>query len=127
MSVNGVAERDEWRANIHRHMDRGTCYLCGKVADPSKGLHGATGAHWACSQALTASAFGAQETGTYVARANGGYRIHIVDAATGRALCGHKPKDTARQMTTRGRWLKYVDQSTEPTCMTCTERANANE
>lgn len=93
---------------IAEHVDAGTCWLCGQPVDRGQGYHGATGAHWICSKALT-NQFKAlndpEAAAPFLARANGGYFVHTVDPVTGASLCGHKPKDTARQMRPRARWI----------------------
>ena len=61
-------DRDEFRALIDKHMDAGTCYVCGKAANPSEGLHGITGAHWDCTQAE------ARKTDDAIAKADAGLR-----------------------------------------------------
>lgn len=36
---------------VDRHMQAGTCYLCGKKVHPGvEPLHGLTGAHWDCHE-----------------------------------------------------------------------------
>lgn len=59
------------------------------------------------------------------ARANGGYLIHLLPHVDGfgPALCGHLPKNTARMMENRGKWLILADQSIAVTCRRCKERA----
>lgn len=42
--------------------------------------------------------------GTRLARAAGGHLVHVVDGATGRALCGHAPVNTSHMMRARGKW-----------------------
>lgn len=51
------------------------------------------------------------------ARAKGGYLVHLVDLAQGRALCGHQPRHTATRMKRRGGWLPYG--AVPPTCSKC--------
>ncbi|ABF13110.1 hypothetical protein ACUXAV_005804 [Cupriavidus metallidurans] len=51
------------------------------------------------------------------ARAKGGYLVHLVDLATGLALCGHKPRHTAKRMKRRSGWLPYG--AVPPTCIKC--------
>lgn len=99
--------RDEtfFGKTIDEHMDAGTCYCCGKEVDCSKGIHGATGAHWSCIESLSYLLKPRDKT-PYLARANGGWYVHTVDPATDRALCGHKPKNTAKRMKQRGGWLR---------------------
>lgn len=71
--------------------------------------HGATGAHWECSEKLRSVVFAREthnsDTTPKLARASGGFLVHWVIPSLGRSLCGHKPQDTARLMRTRGRWL----------------------
>lgn len=43
-------DASDFKALISWHMENGTCYICGKTVDPSQGYHGATGAHWDCTQ-----------------------------------------------------------------------------
>lgn len=38
------------------------------------------------------------------ARANGGHLVHIVNGETGKALCGHAPKNDSHIMRARGKW-----------------------
>nr|WP_315593843.1 hypothetical protein [uncultured Cupriavidus sp.] len=93
---------------IAEHRDAGTCWLCGGQVERAQGYHGATGAHWACSKALMTqfAALNHTEKSTPIlARANGGFFVHTVDPVTRASLCGHKPKDTARQMRPRARWI----------------------
>lgn len=40
-----------FRALIDKHRDAGTCHICGLAVDPARGYHGATGAHWDCTEA----------------------------------------------------------------------------
>ncbi|WP_066732982.1 hypothetical protein [Cupriavidus sp. D384] len=51
------------------------------------------------------------------ARAKGGYLVHLVDLAQGRALCGHQPRHTATRMKRRGGWLPHG--AVPPTCSKC--------
>lgn len=94
---------------ISEHREAGTCWLCGGQVERSQGYHGATGVHWTCSDALTtrfAALNHSESAALFLARANGGFFVHTVDPVTGSSLCGHKPKDTARHMRPRGRWLR---------------------
>lgn len=93
---------------IAEHFDDGSCWLCGEVVDRARGYHGATGAHWECTSALTKQYESLSETPSakpFLARANGGHFVHTVDPISGAALCGHRPKDTARRMRPRARWI----------------------
>ncbi len=92
---------------IAEHRDIGTCWLCGGRVERAQGYHGATGAHWECSKALTTqyARLTHSDSTPFLARANGGFFVHTVDPVTGTSLCGHKPKDTARQMRPRARWI----------------------
>lgn len=100
--------RDEtfFGKTIDEHMDAGTCYCCGKKVDYSLGIHGATGAHWSCIEAISAPFKKLLKTEPYLARANGGYYVHTVDPKTNKSLCGHEPKDRAKRMRTRACWLE---------------------
>lgn len=93
---------------IAEHRDAGTCWLCGGEVERAQGYHGATGAHWTCCKALTTqfAALTHSCSQPFLARANGGFFVHNVDPVTGASLCGHRPKDTARQMRSRGRWIR---------------------
>lgn len=44
---------ESFRDMIARHRDANTCYLCDKPVVAGQAHHGATGAHWDCSEALT--------------------------------------------------------------------------
>ncbi|WP_354678327.1 hypothetical protein [Cupriavidus plantarum] len=94
---------------IDEHCDAGTCWLCGKDVDYSQGWHTTTGGHWNCVATLrrhVETLIGSARTDPYLARANGGHYIHTIDPASGASLCGHSPRDTARRMTRRGRWIE---------------------
>lgn len=102
--------RDEryFGKTIAEHFDNGSCWLCGEVVDRSRGYHGATGAHWACTSALTKQYEALSQTPSarpFLARANGGHFVHTVDPISGASLCGHRPRDTARRMRPRARWI----------------------
>lgn len=93
---------------IAEHVDAGTCWLCGRTVDRAQGYHGATGAHWNCSKALMEQFKVLNHpdgAAPFLARANGGHFVHTVDPVTGVSLCGHRPKDKARQMRPRARWI----------------------
>lgn len=88
------------------------CKLCEKPVTPGEAINGATLDHWDCSEALSRAveadiarfAERAAPTVFELARANGGYRIHIVDNRTDVALCGHTPKNRRGRMMFRARW-----------------------
>lgn len=91
--------RDEryFGKTIAEHFDNGSCWLCGEVVDRSRGYHGATGAHWACTSALTKQYEALSQTPSarpFLARANGGHFVHTVDPISGASLCGHRPHRT---------------------------------
>lgn len=104
--------------------DRGICWLCHQPVLEGQARHGSNGGHWECNEKLDedmAAIFGkteARETGLYKARAAGGGLFHMVDKATGAALCGHKPKNNARHMRDRGRWIPIKDEY-PVTCRGC--------
>jgi len=103
-----VKEERYFGKTIAEHFDSGSCWLCGEDVDRSKGYHGATGAHWACSAALMKQDETLSRNPSlkqFLARANGGHFVHTVDPASGASLCGHRPKDTARRMRPRARWI----------------------
>lgn len=50
--MNGLNSVSDIRAKIATHRDAGTCYLCEKPVVAGEAHHGATGAHWDCSQKL---------------------------------------------------------------------------
>ncbi|WP_454056650.1 hypothetical protein [Cupriavidus sp. Marseille-Q8015] len=97
---------------IDEHYDTGSCWLCGKSVEYSQGYHTPTGAHWDCVSALRSrfeDLATERRTVPYLARANGGHYIHTVDPRTNASLCGHSPRDTARRMRSRGRWIEVRD------------------
>lgn len=113
--------RDEWRAKIDAHRDAQTCSMCGKHLDYNDGYHTTSHAHWKCWVAETQAIFAQRPTGMALRVANGGVKVHAVDLSTGRALSGHKPRDTARRMKQRGRWLIYAS-ADRITCNGCIEK-----
>ncbi|CAG9186031.1 hypothetical protein [Cupriavidus pampae] len=97
---------------IEEHCDAGTCWLCGKAVDYSQGWHTTTGGHWSCVATLRreVESFARNaRTAPYLARANGGHYIHTIDPKSDVSLCGHSPRDTARRMRSRGRWIEVRD------------------
>lgn len=38
------------REELQKHRDAGTCFICGKPVLDGQPRHGATGAHWACTE-----------------------------------------------------------------------------
>jgi hypothetical protein len=117
-----IAERDARHEKIDKCIDAGTCYICDQPVTDGAALHGPTGAHWECHRppyedvGTLAGAIkemdrligllnpASTDTHPRMALANGGQLVHFVIPATGTALCGHKPRDTAYHMRRRGRW-----------------------
>jgi hypothetical protein len=64
--------------------------------------------------------------GQKIARANSGHLLHVVDGATGRALCGHSPQNNSHRMRNRGFWHfmsdDYLPRSNIRWCATCDSR-----
>ncbi|MPQ69227.1 hypothetical protein [Pseudomonas sp. MWU12-2323] len=130
-----IAQREARRANIEAHIDAGTCHICGKPVVNGAAIHGPTGAHWDCHGGPVAPVSTVPhkvsprqfDIHPRMARANGGSLVHFVIQVTGTSLCGHKPKDTARHMQQRGKWLVWKDDATVPAhmkqCQKCLAKA----
>lgn len=130
-----VAERNIRREEIASHIEAGTCHICEQVVDDGAAIHGPTGAHWECYSGPVLPSDSPQpaecqskpDTHPRMARANGGALVHFVILTTGVSLCGHKPKDTARHMKQRGKWLIWREDATVPShmkqCSKCVAKA----
>lgn len=46
-----MTSQEDFRNMIDRHMEAGTCYLCGEPVLDGQAHHGATGSHWNCYEA----------------------------------------------------------------------------
>lgn len=117
-----IAERDARHDKIDKCIEAGLCYICDQAVADGAALHGPTGAHWECHRApfegvdnlstaikeidrlLGVLKPVSTDTHPRLALANGGQLVHFVIPATGTSLCGHKPRDTATHMRSRGRW-----------------------
>jgi len=100
--------RAQWRAKIDAHRDAQTCSICGKHLDYGDGYHTTSHSHWKCWVSERDALVKKRPAGLALLVANGGVRVHAVEMSTGRALCGHKPRDTAKRMKQRGRWMKHA-------------------
>jgi hypothetical protein len=132
-----IAERDAHHAWIDQCIKAGLCHMCEKPVADGEPRHGPTGAHWACHRApleeldrLIGELNPVEvntDTHPRMARANGGQLVHFVIPATGTALCGHKPRDTAHHMRQRGKWHYWKLDAVVPghmkQCEKCKSRA----
>lgn len=119
----------EKRALVEQHKEAGTCYLCAHpIVWGTEGVYSPTGAHYDCEwpngQPNYREVLGSlvQSVDRLIddmglrptqikprpARANGGGLIHYVRPKTGKALCGHAPKNTAWHMKRRGKWNYFT-------------------
>lgn len=113
MSEQEAKRKEEFRELIDRHIDAGTCYLCGKPVADGEPRHSVTGSHWDCMQDLKVATQppkpDTNETRLHaLARANGGFLIHVVDRENGVALCGHAPKSRTRMSRAGWKWCRSV-------------------
>lgn len=46
-----MGRRDDYREKINRHIDAGTCHVCGLPVVDGQARNGLSGAHWACEEA----------------------------------------------------------------------------
>lgn len=143
-----IAERDARHDKIDKCIEAGLCYLCDQPVADGAALHGPTGAHWECHRAALgevgtlSSAIKemdrligllnpvSTDTHPRMALANGGQLVHFVIPATGTSLCGHKPRDTATHMRSRGRWRYWKLDADVPghmrQCEKCKAKAMVN-
>jgi hypothetical protein len=115
---------DERKARIEACRLKGICSKCEKPINDGDGIYSIGYMHWECYQDivnLPEHHFSSASvcTGFSHCRANGGELIHLVDNSTDTAKCGHKPKDTAFRMRTRGKWIDATGR--EVTCRKCKE------
>lgn len=122
-----------FRDEINAHIDAGTCWLCKKPVIPFTDKHGATGAHWDCTEKLTKEFEGPKPSGEYrEAVAKGGSQVHIIDTGDFKPLCGYKQANTAWRMKKRSGWYWYTVNPDRPTegphavrhCSGCTAAFN---
>jgi hypothetical protein len=132
-----IAERGARHAWIDQCFEAGVCHICEKPVADGEPIHGPTGAHWEChggpievlDRQIRELKQVAVSTDMHprMARANGGQLVHLVIPATGTALCGHKPRDTAHHMRQRGKWLYWKLDAVVPghmrQCGKCKARA----
>lgn len=140
-----IAERDARHERIDQCIEAGLCYICDKPVADGAALHGPTGAHWECHRppfeevgSLTSTikeldrlieALNPRSTDTQprMVLANGGHLVHFVIPSTGTSLCGHKPRDNARHMRRRGKWLYWKLDAVVPDhlklCGKCKDKA----
>jgi hypothetical protein len=127
--------RETREERIDRHYEASTCWLCeGPVLD-GQARYNITGAHYDCHTAeygefkrLTVERINdidiSLSSDPRIARANGGGLTHFVVPRTRITLCGHKPKDKAHHMRTRGKWL-YLKEPTHKFCEKCAQAMGA--
>lgn len=111
----------ERRAAIDENIANGICHLCKQPVVDGDPVYTVQMTHWDCYEKLKIDVdkFLGGETQPFIGIPNGGWITHLVIGD--KALCGHQPKNTARQMKARGRWY-HVDNTRELTCTGCVKK-----
>lgn len=124
------------RDQIYLCQDAGLCYICGQEVKNGQAYYSIRGSHYDCEfpdgQDVPEPDREPKphriDGPPRAAWANGGSLLHWVDPWSHRALCGHKPADTARHMRTRGKW-RFIRDGADLTgrkwCTKCQQRREA--
>jgi len=116
----------ERRVSIENDIANGICHLCKQPVVDGDPIYTVQMTHWDCYEKLKNDVgrfFGAK-TQPFIGIPNGGWLTHLVVNGD-KALCGHLPKNTARQMKVRGRW-HHVGNTRTITCTGCLKKHGRN-
>ena len=129
-----ITRDPEFAERVERAFATGTCFHCGRAILDGQARYTITNSHWECWQEGGGRAVAELEAALReesraedpdapdrweLARANGGYFVHLVNMRTRSAACGHAPRDKAHRMRQRGKWMQPPGGVSAATCKRC--------
>ncbi len=129
-----ITRDPEFRDRVEHAFATGTCFHCAKPIVNGQARYTITNSHWDCWMEAGGRAVAELQAQLReesrgedadapdrweLARANGGYFVHLVNIRTRTAACGHAPKDGAKRMRQRGKWMQPHASVIAATCKRC--------